>query len=616
MCGIAGIIYPAFQKRDLESRVRAMCTAMRHRGPDGEGYYSDDGVALGHVRLAIIDLSDAGRQPMSNEDGSVWITVNGEIYNFKELRIKLNKLGHSFRSESDSEVIVHLYEEYGELFPEHLEGMFAIALWDTRKKKLMLVRDRFGIKPLYYSQQTQGVVFASELSALMAAGLVEESYDDLAMYGYMAFGYVPAPKSIYKNVMKLKPAECVVFENGGSRKWQYWRPGKVEVPGRYEEAVEAVEELLGRSVSEHLVSDVPVASFLSGGVDSSLITALARRYQKMTTVCAAFPGTEVDESAIADQVARHLSTQHQTIALGMEHEALYREVLPFLDEPFADSSALPTYAVCAAGRKVAKVMLSGDGGDEVFGGYTGRYRVAALKASIPLPSMLASLLRQLPPWRSGRRRSLPEMLDMAALDEQERYVRERQITTEAQRIALFGPLCAEEGEAWLRKIAKDALELCEYTHPVTRALWMDIATSLADDMLTKVDRMSMAHGLEVRVPLLDHHLVEFALSLPSKWLVSPRAIEGKRILRDVTAPLLPPGIIERPKQGFVVPLNSWLNDGLRKVWDEVDPSVFDGKLDITSVSESWNDKQEGVRQDLYALLMFGTWAKQRKAGVN
>lgn len=614
MCGIAGII-GIDDEALLGQRITRMNQAMRHRGPDGEGSFIEQGVGLGHVRLSIIDLSDAGKQPMCNEDASVWISVNGEIYNFQSLRESLKKQGHSFRSESDSEVIVHLYEVYGEDFPRYLEGMFAIALWDKKKKKLMLVRDRFGMKPLYYAKQNINMIFASEHTALMASGLVEATYDELGIYGYMAFGYVPAPRSIYKQVKKLMPAECLTFQNGNVRKWRYWNPEPVDVPSRYDDACEELESLLEASVKKHLVSDVPVASFLSGGVDSSLVTGLALRQQPLSTLCAAFPNSGVDESEIAAEVAAHLGSNHQTIALDMEHETLYRKTLSFLDEPFADSSAMPTYAVCEAGRKIAKVMLSGDGGDEVFAGYTGRYRVAALKAALPKPSWLAAMLRQLPPWRLGQRRSLPEMLDMAALDEQERYVLERQITTMEQRKQMFSKQQFEQGEAWLREIATDALVACKHTHPVHRALWMDLSTSLADDMLTKVDRMSMAHGLEVRIPLLDHNLVEFALSLPSKWLVSPRAIEGKRILRDVTAPLLPRGLLERPKQGFVVPLNDWLEKGLKHIWHEVDVHVFEDVMDIHDLQRSWDRPSSYPRQDIYAMLTLGKWIGQHQGKV-
>jgi len=552
---------------------------------------------------------------MSNEDASVWISVNGEIYNFKELRKRLKEQGHMFRSGSDSEVIVHLYEEYGEDFPQYLDGMFAIALWDSRVKKIMLVRDRFGMKPLYYSHQKCSFVFASELTALMASEVIDKTYDDLAIYGYMAFGYTPAPKSIYQDVMKLMPAECVVFEGGAVRSWRYWNPERVSVPSRYDDAREELESLLQSSVKTHLVSDVPVASFLSGGVDSSLISALAARQQPLNTVCAAFPDSDVDESSIALEVAQYLGVNHHTVALNLAHESLYKQAFQYLDEPFADSSALPTYAVCEAGRNIAKVMLSGDGGDEVFAGYTGRYRVAALKSAVPKPEWVAKALRQLPPWRSGRRRSLPEMLDMAALDEAERYVRERQITTPEQRLEMFGKQRFEHGEAWLHEIAEQALAVCKYTHPVHRALWMDLCTSLSDDMLTKVDRMSMAHGLEVRIPLLDHHLVEFALSLPANWLVSPRAIEGKRILRDITSPLLPQGILNRPKQGFVVPLNDWLDQGFKKIWHEVDSTVFTDVMNIRALNLRWNGSNASPRQDVYAMLTLGSWIQQHQVGA-
>ncbi|MDX8413348.1 MAG: asparagine synthase (glutamine-hydrolyzing) [Mariprofundales bacterium] len=610
MCGIAGII-GSHDVSSIRQRIGRMNDAQRHRGPDGDGCFVKDGVALGHVRLSIVDLSDAGKQPMCNEDGSVWVSINGEIYNFQALRADLKQRGHAFRGSSDSEVIVHLYEEYGEDFPTYLDGMFAIALWDGTTRKTMLVRDRFGMKPLYYTCQNESLIFASELTALMASGLVDSSYDAMAAYGYMALGYVPTPHTIYQQVQKMRPAETVVFQDGTLRSSFYWQPERIDVPQHYDDAVAQLEVLLERSVRQHLVADVPVASFLSGGVDSSLIAALACRQQPLSTVCAAFPNSGVDESEIAAEAARYLATDHHTVALDMEHASLYRQVLPFLDEPFADSSALSTYAVCGAGRNIAKVMLSGDGGDEVFGGYTGRYRVSALKAAIPLPGVVAAMLRQLPPWRSGRCRSLPEMLDMAALDEVDRYLREREITDVAQRKQMFGAPMVHNGEAWLRYIAEETLTRCQRSHPVHRALWMDLSTSLSDDMLTKVDRMSMAHGLEVRIPLLDHHLVEFALSLPATWLVSPRAIEGKRVLRDVTAPLLPAGLLNRPKQGFVVPLNRWLDHGLKRVWQEVDLTVFDGVMQTASMQESWNGVYQYDRQDLYAMLTLGVWMQQR-----
>jgi len=609
MCGISGIIAPGHSAAELKGRIARMNRAMRHRGPDGEGCFAGDGVALGHVRLAIIDLSQQGAQPMSNEDDSLQLVVNGEIYNHSTVRQELEREGHRFRSRSDSEVILHLYEEHGVDCLDYLEGMFALALWDAKEQRLLLARDRFGIKPLYVNINGDTIVFASELTALLASDLVENETDPIALYAYTAFSYIPSPASMIRHVRKLRPAECAVWEAGKLRYWRYWHPGQVDVPRSYSEAVETLQDKLENSVNAHMVADVPVASFLSGGVDSSLVTALAQRSHPMTTVCAGFPGSGVDESSNARAVALHLGTEHREVSLGVKPEELFSEAIAFLDEPFGDSSALPTYAVCKAGRETAKVMLSGDGGDEVFAGYTGRYRVAALKAAIPAPGLLAGLLRRLPPWRSGRRTSLPQMLELAALDEVERYVQERQVTTLAQRRMMFDASVVDEGEQWLRQLARDALDGCSCEYPVHRALWLDLSTSLADDMLTKVDRMSMAQGLEVRVPLLDHHLVEFALCCPPHWLVSARAIEGKRLLRSVAGPMLPAGVLDRPKQGFVVPLNEWLIKLLTPARREMIVANLAGRMNVNALDmEDLSGDQP--RQDIYSIIVLAHWLQR------
>jgi asparagine synthase (glutamine-hydrolysing) len=374
---------------------------------------------------------------------------------------------------------------------------------------------------------------------------------------------------------------------------------------------------LEESVRSHLTADVPVAAFLSGGLDSSTVVALARKHADIETFCVSFPGTGVDEAPYAKRVSDHLGTRHHEVTLHMDPSRLLMEAVGFMDEPFADSSALPTFAVCCAARTVAKVVLSGEGGDEVFGGYTGRYRVAALKAAVPQPRLLAGLLRQVPPWRNGRRSSIPQMLYWASLSEIERYVVERQISTPAQRTLLMGEKNHAHFEPMLRFVAEQAMSRARFRHPVHKALWLDISTSLPDDMLTKVDRMSMAHGLEVRVPLLDHRVVEFALSLPPAWLVSPLPVEGKRLLRDVAGPFLPPGVLDRPKQGFVVPLNSWLREGLLD-------SFEDECLGSGSRVSAWMERGavaallkepigERPRQDFYALMVLEQWL--RRLGV-
>jgi asparagine synthase (glutamine-hydrolysing) len=340
---------------------------------------------------------------------------------------------------------------------------------------------------------------------------------------------------------------------------------------------------------------------------------MACRHSRLDTLCVAFCGSAFDESPYAERVARHLGTRHHKVSIAMEPIRLLEEAVGFMDEPFADSSALPAFAVCRAARGLAKVVLSGDGGDEVFGGYTGRYRVAALKAAVPRPRQVAELLMRLPPWRSGRRTSTPQMLKRASLSEKDRFLVERQITLPRQRAALMGEIECAEWESLLGCSAEKALAEAGFDHPVQRALWVDLRTSLPDDMLTKMDRMSMAHGLEVRVPFLDHSLVEFALSLPPEQLVSPFPVEGKRILRRVVRPLLPPGAVDRPKQGFTVPLNQWLMEGLLERFDTtcLSPHSRLGEwMDTDAIAAMRRAPvAEMPREDLYALLVLELWLR-------
>jgi len=616
MCGIAGIIDPRSSIQQLKEPLASMLKALKHRGPEDEGIYLEQGIGLGHRRLSIIDIR-GGHQPLANEDGTINLVTNGEIYNCRELRKDLIAKGHIFKTKSDSEVILHLYEEEGENCVKYLNGMFAIALWDSRKRKLFLARDRFGIKPLYIAISEDLICFASELTAIIQSGLIKAKVDPQALYSYLAFSYVPGPLSILKGIQKLQPAERLVIQNGSVQSDIYWTPQHVTVPRKRSVAAKELASRLEESVRSHLVADVPVAAFLSGGIDSSSVVAMAQKHTNIETFCVSFPKTEIDEALEARQVADHLGTRHYEVKIRIHPAKLLTEAVNFMDEPFADSSALPTFAVCRAARKIAKVVLSGDGGDEVFGGYTGRYRVAALKAAVPKPGWLASGLRYLPPWRSGRRRSLPEMLDLATLPDEERYVVERQITSASDRAELFGQRQTFEYEEALREIAAKPIAKFAHRHPVHRALWADLMTSLSDDMLTKVDRMSMAHGLEVRVPFLDHRMVEFALSLPPNWLVSPFPVEGKRLLREAVAPRLPDGILNRPKQGFVIPLNDWLRNHFLSLFDTLcldSDSHLSGLLDREAVLKMrQKSMKDSPRQDLYALLILELWLSRIKS---
>jgi asparagine synthase (glutamine-hydrolysing) len=613
MCGIAGIVSTEHSAKELERNVICMRDSLGHRGPDDVGLYSNDGIALAHTRLSIIDLA-GGQQPLANEDATIHSIVNGEIYNYKNLREILLSRGHRLQTKSDSEVIIHLYEDEGEKCLEYLDGMFAFALWDERQRKLLLARDRFGMKPLYFATVKNTVCFASELTALIRARLFKAEVDPFALYSYLTLSYVPGPWSIFKGIQKVQPAERIIVSNGSVERKTYWTPQEVTVPRKRLMAVEALSEQLQESVCTHLVADVPVAAFLSGGVDSSSVVAMAQRHTRMETLCVSLPQTEIDEAPIARRVANHLGTNHHEVNITTDPATLLYEAVEYLDEPFADSSALPTFAVCRAARNIAKVVLSGDGGDEVFGGYTGRYRISALKATIPLPGMLARGLRKLPPWRTGRRRSLPEMLELATLPDEELYIVERQITSAADRAKLFGAKKAFEYELALSEFARKLVAKFVHKHPVHRTMWMDITSSLPDDMLTKVDRMSMAHGLEVRVPLLDHRLVEFALSLPPSWLVSPWPVEGKRILRQMVAPFLGESFIKRPKQGFSVPLNSWLSRYFLKIFDDIclssEAYISDFIDRKTTIELRQRPLDDQPRKDLYALLILELWFRK------
>jgi asparagine synthase (glutamine-hydrolysing) len=601
--------------KKIAEKINHLQSFLAHRGPDDVGHYVGDKIGLAHTRLSIIDI-EGGRQPLTNEKQTIYLVANGEIYNYKELRRNLTSNGHKFRTASDCETIIHLYEQYGKDCVVHLDGMFAFALWDCKEEKLMLARDRFGVKPLYLASSKDGICFASELTALVRSGVFEKEINPQALYAYLALSYVPGPMSIFRNVEKVMPSERIIFCNDDVQRDIYWRPIKVTVPRKQTEAIHELSWRLEESVRAHLVSDVPVGAFLSGGVDSSTIVALALKHADIETFCVSFPGTGVDEAPIARRVAEYLGTRHHDITVEIDPQRLIHETVSHMDEPFADSSALPTYAVCKAARQVTKVVLSGDGGDEVFGGYTGRYRAAALKAVVPKPHRIAQWLRRLPPWRTGHRSSLPEMLELAALPDEERYIFERQITSTSNRAALFNHRQAFEYEQCLKEIATKPLAKFAHRHPIHRALWMDLTTSLADDMLVKVDRMSMAHGLEVRVPLLDHRLVEFALSVPPNWLVSSLPVEGKRLLRQVVTPLLPEDTLNRPKQGFVIPLNDWLNTYFISMFDTLclsSGSCLAGLLDQEVARKLRNQCLGNVpRQDLYALLILELWLRRLK----
>ena len=560
MCGIVGFAgFPAWGPDARHTALRAMCSAIVHRGPNEEGTFHGSDVSLGMRRLSVMDPA-LGQQPMSNEDASVQLVFNGEIYNHRELRGELRARGHSFTTSSDTEVIVHQYEESGDDVVHALRGMFGFALWDERRRRLLVARDRLGIKPLYYREHEGGLAIVSELRSLLAMPGFTPRVSDDAIAQYLTFGYVPETHCILDGVRKLPPAHRLTWEPGRAvcveRYWSPVRPVHESITDA--EAISELQRLLRESVQLHLESDVPLGAFLSGGIDSSAVVAQMARLMpgRVKTFSIGFDDETHNEAPHAALVAREIGTEHTELIVRPDADALVDSVITGFDEPFGDSSALPTYLVSKMAREYVTVALSGDGGDELFGGYT---RYGELLSRRELPSTVRALLRSgvrhLPQGTRGRNR----------LTDLTRTLRGRYAATVAM------PPSVDEGGVVAASIASrvapmDDVLSAAFAPVAGRDLLaqitaVDLVTYLPGDILTKVDRMSMAVSLEARVPLLDHRVVEFAASIPSrlKW----RDGEGKWILRRAIEGLVPPRVLEHPKRGFSVPLGRWFRDEMR-----------------------------------------------------
>ena len=576
MCGIAGKLITTPGARVDAALVHRMTASLRHRGPDDEGVWTDGGVGLGSRRLAVIDLSARARQPLANEDGAIRVVFNGEIYNFRELRAELEGRGHQFRSDSDTEAVVHLYEEEGVECVRRLDGMFAFALWDARTRSLVLARDRLGQKPLYYCQDGDTVVFGSEPKALLQDPAVRAEPDQEAIHHYLTYGYVPSPWSAFKHIRKLAAAHYLVVRDGQTRSVRYWslryEPKRA---GRESDLAAELDHLLGRAVERRLVADVPVGALLSGGLDSSAVVAMMRRATsgRIRTFSIGFDQPEYDERGHARSVASAFETDHEELVVRPDAAAMLPRLVYQYNEPFADSSALPTWCLTEMARRSVTVALSGDGGDESFLGYD-RY-VGAVVANrldlLPRPArrLVAGAARRL---RSRSATSLTTRVRRfasgLACDPARRYGRWLSIALDEHKRDLYTPEFAERWggvdslglleERWRSSGAHAAVEKLVHT---------DVEMYLADDLLVKMDIASMAHSLEVRSPLLDHHVVEFAASLPVSLKL--RGLTPKYLLRRVMRGRLPPAVLTRRKMGFGVPMDRWLRGGLRELSHEL-----------------------------------------------
>jgi asparagine synthase (glutamine-hydrolysing) len=615
MCGICGVATAEpGAVADLEA-VKRMNARLVHRGPDSDGVFHDGGVALAMRRLSIIDL-EHGDQPISNEDGSVTVVQNGEIYNYRELRRELEGRGHRFATESDTEVLVHLYEEHGDGFAERLRGMFALALWDARSRRLLLVRDRFGIKPLYYRHTGGTLSFASELKALLEQPGFSREIDPRAVAAYLAFNSIPAPLTIFAEARKLPPGTLAAWRDGELTLTRYARPepatAKQVRRGPAGDLADELRETLRDSIRAHLVADVPVGVLLSGGVDSAGITALAAGEQDepVKTFSVGFEESSFDELDRARLVAERYGTDHHEIVLRPNAVELFPKLVEAFDEPFGDSSALPTYLVSELAAGEVKVALSGEGGDELFGGYytyvadllaprLGRLAALASPLAEMLPSSGAKVSFDYKAKRFARGARLPPL---------ERHHAWKEIFGSEERASLLDGRDPgwDPVDLYRERYAETAT-----AEPLARLQDVDLGIYLVDDLLVKTDRSSMAHSLELRVPFLDTEVAGMALGLATPLKV--RGLAKKRLLRRALAPLLPKEVLRGPKQGFSIPVAAWLRGPLQGFAREVlsaETVSRQGWLDpaaVTAQLDAHCSGQEDLSRQLWGLIAFTLW---------
>jgi asparagine synthase (glutamine-hydrolysing) len=625
MCGIAGLVYSDGRRPVDPALLRQMANTIAHRGPDADGFWTGPGAGLAHRRLSIIDLS-TGDQPLGNEDGSVQIVFNGEIYNYAALRQELQQKGHRFATNSDTEVIVHLYEEVGEDLVHQLRGMFAFALWDQRKRKLLLARDRVGLKPLYYFRDGQRLAFASEIKALLACPNVDRTIDPAALEDFLAFGVIPGERSIFCSIRKLPPGHLLTVspENFAASPKRYWRLcSDLDESLSVAAWLEIIRAKFAETVAAHRVSDVPVGAFLSGGLDSSAVTAAFAESggRDIQTFSIGFREQKFSELPYARKVAEHLGTRHTEQIVTPEAVQSLDDLVTYFDEPFADPSAIPTMCVSRLARQQVKVVLSGDGGDEAFGGYA-RYahdlKEAALRAWLPgvvRRAVLGPLSRRWPKadWLPRPLR-MKSALTNLSLDDSWAYANTISVCRPPLRRALFhadlrSQLNGHNSEQQIASVYQ------RYAgDPLRAMIASDVEMLLPDDFLTKVDRASMSVGLEVRPPLVDHEFLELAARIPSSLKV--RGGETKWLFKQMCDGGLPKEVVHRPKQGFDIPVDNWLRGPLREVFEEnvLSHSAAVAQLiDQPTVRQLYDAHLRGAGRHgavLWTLLVLGAWTER------
>ncbi len=624
MCGIAGILSLDGGERVSKDLVQKMCSTIVHRGPDDEGIYMEGPIGIGMRRLSIIDLS-GGHQPISNEDDSVWIVFNGEVFNHEELRKDLLASGHRFKTRSDTETILHLYEEKGTQCVELLRGMFAFAIWDARQRHLFLARDRLGIKPLFYRQTQESLSFGSEIKAILALPDARRQPNWTAIDAFFAYGYIPAPLTAFKGISKLLPGHFLLAGLDGVEVRQYWDlPFLPKHKASREELAEELLRLFRESVRMRLMSEVPLGAFLSGGVDSSLVVAMMSELldQPTKTFTIGFGGEKgnfLDERSYAREVSARYGTDHEEFEVLPEVQEVLDACTRAFDEPFADDSVIPTYHICKLARAKVTVALTGLGGDENFAGYE-RYLGFSLSSRFEsLPAILRNrviipMVNRLREEKGGHYRinHLKRFVRAAGLLPAQRYQQYLSVFTAEQRRALFLPSMDWEIEREkVEHLGHDHFDKAETDDDRDRALYQDIKTYLPEDILALTDRLSMHHSLELRVPFIDHKLVEFCARIPFGFKI--RHGRKKYLLKKAAARYLPRSVISHRKQGFASPMAMWLRTGLRPYVREVlDPTRIEsaGVLApdyVAEVLRSHDERRSLNDRQIFSLLMFQKW---------
>ncbi|XOF32452.1 MAG: asparagine synthase (glutamine-hydrolyzing) [Candidatus Electrothrix sp. YB6] len=632
MCGICGFVrFKEQQSPEAEQqRLESMVQTLYHRGPDEAGLAVHDGVALGMRRLAIIDLG-GGTQPIYNEDRTIWTVFNGEIYNYPELKHDLQQHGHIFTTNSDTEVIVHGYEQYGADFPKYLNGMFAIALHDRKQRRLILARDHLGIKPLYYSCTDSQLIFGSEIKAILAADLTERSLDVNSLAAFLSWEYIPGQATLFAGIHKLLPGEMAIVDLDQPRfnPKQYW---DIPVPASEAEKdvtgaewEDRIHAQLMQSAQMQMLSDVPLGAFLSGGVDSSLIVAAMRKTGPVQTFSIGFDDPTYNELGWARKAAQHLGADHQDEIIRPDVHSLFNELMRYMEDPIGDFSIFPTFLVSRLARQHVTVVLSGDGGDELFGGYETYLAQQTCRLYQRLPRFMRNgaiepLVRLLPPTakKKGLINKARRFVEGAAYPEAMEHTRWRIFVGEQMRSQLFS---AEAGQAITSPAAEHINRLFEQAggrEALQRQLYVDVKSYLCDNILTKVDRMSMAVSLEARVPYLDRDLVELAFRVPEQYKLEGG--ETKAILKRVAARHIPKDCVYRPKEGFSIPIKHWLNNEFRPLLEEYlskDAVQKNGLFQwqtIRRLKEEHQNGRENHSHILWSLIVFHDWQRRWLAG--